>query len=86
MGEDYNHACIKKRDRRIVSFRSCGLFVVSTAVGGVPEILPTEMIKFAEPTVADLVDALSAAIPIVEEIITNEFHEKVSIKASAPKL
>lgn len=43
---------------------SCGLFVVSTKVGGVPEVLPPSMIKFAEPSVADLVDALAEAISI----------------------
>lgn len=43
---------------------SCGLFVVSTKVGGVPEVLPPSMIKFAEPTVADLVDAVIEAVSI----------------------
>lgn len=28
---------------------SCGLHVVSTKVGGVPEVLPPSMIKFAQP-------------------------------------
>lgn len=33
----------------IVEAASCGLFVVSTKVGGIPEVLPESMITFAEP-------------------------------------
>jgi hypothetical protein len=44
---------------------SCGCFVVSTAVGGVPEVLPRHMIRFAEPSAADLVEAISDAITLV---------------------
>lgn len=61
----------------LVSSGSCGLYVVSTAVGGVPEVLPPGMIKFADPTVGDLVEALTAAIPIAHEVVPSEFHEKV---------
>ena len=32
---------------------SCGLFVVSTQVGGVPEVLPPQMIRFADPGESD---------------------------------
>ena len=56
---------------------SCGLFVVSTRVGGVPEVLPPSMIKFAEPTVTDLVDALSEAVSISRRIVPYEMHERV---------
>lgn len=35
----------------IVEAASCGLQVVSTHVGGVPEVLPKELIWFAEPSV-----------------------------------
>ena len=44
---------------------SCGLYVVSTKVGGVPEILPEELMSFAAPTSTDLVRVLSASIPAV---------------------
>lgn len=44
---------------------SCGLYVVSTRVGGVPEILPQELMSFAAPSAADLVSVLSATIPVV---------------------
>lgn len=36
----------------IVEAASCGLQVVSTDVGGVPEVLPKELIWFAEPSVS----------------------------------
>jgi phosphatidylinositol glycan class A protein len=41
---------------------SCGLFVVSTRVGGVPEILPPDLIHFAECNAADLTEQLAGAI------------------------
>ncbi|XP_060603415.1 phosphatidylinositol N-acetylglucosaminyltransferase subunit A-like [Ruditapes philippinarum] len=46
----------------IVEAACCGLQVVSTRVGGVPEVLPPEMIKLAEPSVKALVSALEDAI------------------------
>ncbi|KAF9517807.1 glycosyltransferase family 4 protein [Hydnum rufescens UP504] len=39
-----------------------GLYVVSTRVGGVPEVLPEDMIFFARPEEDDVVRALSEAI------------------------
>jgi phosphatidylinositol glycan class A protein len=56
---------------------SCGLFVVSTKVGGVPEVLPPSMIKFAEPSVAGLVDALVEAVSISRRLVPSEIHERV---------
>ena len=41
---------------------SCGLFVVSTAVGGIPEVLPPGLVSLARPDVDDLERALGAAI------------------------
>lgn len=38
----------------IVEAASCGLLVVSTRVGGVPEVLPEHMIIFAEPDAAGI--------------------------------
>ena len=35
---------------------SCGLFVVSTDVGGVPEVLPEDMVYLSEPSVPHLVE------------------------------
>eukprot|EP01038_Epipyxis_sp_PR26KG_P005548 gene5548-7667_t len=56
---------------------SCGLFVVSTKVGGVPEVLPPSMIKFAEPTIEAISEALIEAISISRRINPNEFHERI---------
>jgi phosphatidylinositol N-acetylglucosaminyltransferase subunit A len=56
---------------------SCGLFVVSTKVGGVSEVLPSSMIQFAEPNVGDLVEALADAISISRRINPQEMHDKI---------
>ena len=41
---------------------SCGLLVVSTCVGGVPEVLPPEMLVLAEPNPAGLLEAVAKAL------------------------
>ncbi|PHZ17944.1 UDP-Glycosyltransferase/glycogen phosphorylase [Rhizopus microsporus ATCC 52813] len=46
----------------IVEAACAGLFVVSTKVGGVPEVLPSHMINYAIPEEDDLVIAISKAI------------------------
>lgn len=46
----------------IVEAASCGLKVVSTKVGGIPEVLPGDLIYLAEPTVSSIIEALGAAI------------------------
>ncbi|BGP39966.1 Phosphatidylinositol N-acetylglucosaminyltransferase GPI3 subunit [Rhodotorula kratochvilovae] len=46
----------------ILEAACAGLFVVSTRVGGVPEVLPPGLVEFAEPEVDDLVRAISRAI------------------------
>ncbi|XP_048396119.1 phosphatidylinositol N-acetylglucosaminyltransferase subunit A [Stegostoma tigrinum] len=46
----------------IVEGASCGLQVVSTKVGGVPEVLPDDLIILCEPTVKSLCEGLEAAI------------------------
>ncbi|EIW55542.1 glycosyltransferase family 4 protein [Trametes versicolor FP-101664 SS1] len=42
-----------------------GLYVVSTRVGGLPEILPEDVISFANPDEDDVVRAMSEAIALV---------------------
>ncbi|TFK28495.1 glycosyltransferase family 4 protein [Coprinopsis marcescibilis] len=49
----------------ILEAACAGLYVVSTRVGGVPEILPEDMISFAEPDEDDVVRAISEAVGIV---------------------
>ncbi|KAA1465916.1 transferase [Dentipellis sp. KUC8613] len=51
----------------ILEAACAGLYVVSTRVGGVPEILPEDMISFANPTEEDVFRALSEAIEIVRQ-------------------
>ncbi|KAH8999563.1 transferase [Lactarius akahatsu] len=46
----------------ILEAACAGLHVVSTRVGGVPEILPEDMISFAAPTAEDVFRAMSEAI------------------------
>eukprot|EP01031_Cornospumella_fuschlensis_P026244 gene26244-31703_t len=56
---------------------SCGLYVVSTKVGGVPEVLPSAMISFAEPQAESIADAVVNAISISRRVYPQEFHERV---------
>ncbi|GAA6230204.1 phosphatidylinositol N-acetylglucosaminyltransferase subunit A-like [Lates japonicus] len=46
----------------IVEGASCGLQVVSTRVGGIPEVLPEDLITLCEPTVRSLCAGLEAVI------------------------
>ncbi|XP_074515126.1 phosphatidylinositol N-acetylglucosaminyltransferase subunit A [Sebastes fasciatus] len=46
----------------IVEGASCGLQVVSTRVGGIPEVLPEELITMCEPTVRGLCAGLETVI------------------------
>lgn len=49
----------------IIEAACAGLFIVSTNVGGVPEVLPQDMIEFASPNARDVVRALSIAVETV---------------------
>jgi len=51
----------------ILEAACAGLYVVSTRVGGVPEILPEDVISFANPDEDDVLRAMSQAIKIVSE-------------------
>lgn len=46
----------------IVEAASCGLQVVSTKVGGIPEVLPNELITLTEPNVDSVFNGLLMAI------------------------
>jgi phosphatidylinositol glycan class A protein len=61
----------------IVEAVSCGLLVVSTRVGGIPEVLPPNLIKFCEPNPQDLIEKISEAIPLVKYIDPFDLHEQV---------
>jgi phosphatidylinositol glycan class A protein len=63
----------------LVEAASCGLLVVTTRVGGIPEVLPTQMTIFAKPSVDSLVKSTSRAIKLINEgkVDTSKFHEEV---------
>ncbi|KAI4465834.1 n-acetylglucosaminyl-phosphatidylinositol biosynthetic protein [Holotrichia oblita] len=48
----------------IVEAASCGLLVVSTKVGGIPEVLPPDLIYLTEPTVESLVEGIVVSLYI----------------------
>jgi len=58
---------------------SCGLFAVSTNVGGVPEVLPPDMAFLSEPNVSSLVQNLSRVIDenITTQVNPFDFHNRV---------
>lgn len=63
----------------IVEAACCGLLVVSTKVGGVPEVLPRHMILFGKPEEDDLVSTVNRAINVVKrkEVNSQQFHDEV---------
>lgn len=68
----------------IVEAASCGLYVVCTRVGGIPEVLPAHMTTFAKPEEDDIVAATGKAIAAMREnkIRTDKFHEQVKMMYS----
>ena len=68
----------------IVEAASCGLYVVCTRVGGIPEVLPAHMTTFAKPEEDDLVAATGHAIALLRsgQIRTDRFHEQVRMMYS----
>lgn len=63
----------------IIEAACAGLFVVATRVGGVPEILPRDMIEFARADEDDVIRALTKAIHTVQggEHDMRRAHERV---------
>ncbi|CAN1253031.1 Phosphatidylinositol N-acetylglucosaminyltransferase subunit A [Linum perenne] len=70
----------------ILEAASCRLLTVSTRVGGVPEVLPDDMIVLAEPDPTDMVQAIKKAISILPEIDPQAMHERVSELVTFPTL
>nr|KAF7404469.1 hypothetical protein H0235_015163 [Vespula pensylvanica] len=66
----------------IVEAASCGLQVVSTKVGGIPEVLPPDLIYLVEPTVPDLIKGLEQAMSdYMKGNISHPFdvHRRISL-------
>ncbi|KAF2194429.1 glycosyltransferase family 4 protein [Zopfia rhizophila CBS 207.26] len=63
----------------IVEAASCGLYVVCTRVGGIPEVLPGHMTEFAKPEEDDIVAATGRAIASLRagKVRTELFHNQV---------
>ncbi|KAK7319655.1 hypothetical protein RJT34_04378 [Clitoria ternatea] len=61
----------------ILEAASCGLLTVSTRVGGVPEVLPDDMIVLAEPNPDDMVHAIQKAIYILPKIDPQIMHNRM---------
>ncbi|KAI9493679.1 GlcNAc transferase [Zychaea mexicana] len=63
----------------IVEAACAGLFIVSTKVGGVPEVLPSHMVNYAMPEEDDLVIAISRAIHMIryEEVDPRRFNDEL---------
>jgi phosphatidylinositol glycan class A protein len=63
----------------ILEAASSGLLVVSTNVGGVPEVLPPDMITLADPNVEALVMGLSMVLSSekINTVDPHELHERI---------
>lgn len=61
----------------ILEAACCGLLVVSTNVGGVPEVLPEDMALLAKPDVQSMTDAIVEAIGKLDDVDPNDFHQRV---------
>lgn len=62
------------------NFERLSLQVVSTRVGGIPEILPDSMITLCEPSISDLIDKIEFAIARVKSggcMDPEEMHSKI---------
>ena len=68
----------------ILEAACCNLLVVSTNVGGVPEVLPDRMVYLSAPSCEDLNDKLSQAIEDVPYMDTSDFHDELN--RSGPSL
>ncbi|CCF56608.1 hypothetical protein KAFR_0B03120 [Kazachstania africana CBS 2517] len=81
-GDIYLHASLTEAFGTVlVEAASCGLLLVTTCVGGIPEVLPQHMTVFAKETsVSALIDAANKGIESIRsgKIDTSSFHKEVS--------
>lgn len=79
-GHIYLHASLTEAFGTVlVEAASCGLLVVTTNVGGIPEVLPNHMTVFASPEEDSLVESTIQAIHLIEQkkVDTSTFHDQV---------
>lgn len=62
----------------ILEAASCGLLSVSTRVGGVPEVLPPDMMVLADVAPAAIVDAIGEALERLPTVDPSSFHARVA--------
>lgn len=62
----------------ILEAACCGLLVVSTDVGGVPEVLPPNMAYLAKPDEKSIIRQLGKAIRNVKDVPTETFYSQVA--------
>ncbi len=80
-GDIYLHASLTEAFGTVlVEAASCGLLVVTTRVGGIPEVLPNHMTVFANPSVESLTKNTLRAIKLIEtkSVNTSSFHDEIS--------
>jgi phosphatidylinositol N-acetylglucosaminyltransferase subunit A len=63
----------------ILEAASCGLLVVSTNVGGIPEVLPPDLVDLAEPNLPAMVECLMATIHRHETTTTTTTRDPMVI-------
>ena len=61
----------------IIEAASCGLLVVSTRVGGIPEVLPSDMLVLADPVAEDLADKVLGALERASDVSAQQTHDRV---------
>lgn len=61
----------------ILEAACCNLLVVSTNVGGIPEVLPDRMVYLSKPSCEDLLVKLSHAIEDVPHVDTSDFYDEL---------
>ncbi|KAF6266378.1 glycosyl transferase [Scenedesmus sp. NREL 46B-D3] len=70
----------------IVEAASAGLLVVSTRVGGVPEVLPPDVMLLAEPSPEELLAAVEAALLRLPSLDPQRQHERVRAMYNWPNV